>query len=68
MPLVDFIRPIPPLGLDSLAILWFGLGLASSAASLIFLGAFFPVVLATCSGVAVDSSEWRRCAFLAGDG
>lgn len=54
MPLVDFLRPIPPLAWIPLAILWFGLGLAS-AAFLIFLGAFFPVVLSTCSGVrAVD--------------
>ena len=50
MPLVDFLRPIPPLAWVPLAILWFGLGLGS-AAYLIFLGSFFPVVLATCSGV-----------------
>ena len=50
MPLVNFLRPIPPLAWVPLAILWFGLGL-TSAAYLIFLGAFFPVVLATCSGV-----------------
>ena len=50
MPLVDFLRPIPPLAWVPLAILWFGLGL-TSAAYLIFLGAFFPVVLGTCSGV-----------------
>jgi ABC-type nitrate/sulfonate/bicarbonate transport system permease component len=55
MPLVDFLRPIPPLAWIPLAILWFGLGLAA-AAYLIFLGAFFPVVLATCAGVrGVDS-------------
>jgi ABC-type nitrate/sulfonate/bicarbonate transport system permease component len=54
-PLVDFLRPIPPLAWIPLAILWFGLGLAA-AAYLIFLGAFFPVVLATCAGVrGVDS-------------
>jgi len=50
MPLVDFLRPIPPLAWVPLAILWFGLGL-TSAAYLIFLGAVFPVVLSTCSGV-----------------
>ena len=50
MPLVDFVRPIPPLAWVPLAILWFGLGL-TSAAYLIFLGAFFPIVLGTCSGV-----------------
>lgn len=50
MPLVDFLRPIPPLAWVPLAILWFGIGLAS-AAYLIFLGAVFPIILATCSGV-----------------
>lgn len=50
MPLVDFIRPIPPLAWVPLAILWFGIGMAS-AAFLIFLGALFPIVLSTCSGV-----------------
>jgi ABC-type nitrate/sulfonate/bicarbonate transport system permease component len=50
MPLINFFRPIPPLAWIPLAILWFGLGFAS-AVYLIFLGAFFPVVLATCSGV-----------------
>ena len=66
MPLVDFIRPIPPLAWIPLAILWFGLGLAS-AASLIFLGAFFPVVLATCSGVrAVDRSYVEAVRVLGG--
>jgi ABC-type nitrate/sulfonate/bicarbonate transport system permease component len=50
MPVVGFFRPIPPLAWIPLAILWFGLGFAS-AVYLIFLGAFFPVVLATCSGV-----------------
>ncbi len=50
MPLVDFLRPIPPLAWVPMAILWFGLGLAS-AAFLIFLGALFPVVLSTCAGV-----------------
>lgn len=50
MPLVDFIRPIPPLAWIPVAILWFGIGYGS-AVFLIFLGAFFPIVLGTCSGV-----------------
>lgn len=50
MPLVDFIRPIPPLAWIPLAIVWFGIGFGS-AVFLIFLGAFFPIVLGTCSGV-----------------
>lgn len=55
MPLVDFVRPIPPLTWVPLAILWFGLGL-TSAAYLIFLGAVFPIVLSTCAGVRGVSS------------
>lgn len=50
MPLVDFVRPIPPLTWVPLAILWFGLGL-TSAAYIIFLGTVFPIVVSTCAGV-----------------
>ncbi len=49
-PLVEAIRPIPPLAWLPLAVLWFGIGLFSSA-FLIFLGVFFPVLLSTVSGV-----------------
>lgn len=55
LPLVNFIRPIPPLAWIPLAILWFGIGLGS-AGFIIFLGAFFPIVINTCAGVrGVDS-------------
>lgn len=50
LPLVDFFRPIPPLAWIPLAILWFGIGLGS-AGFIIFLGAFFPIVINTCAGV-----------------
>lgn len=49
-PLVEMVRPIPPLAWIPIAILWFGIGL-KSAAFIIFLGAFFPIVLNTTSGV-----------------
>lgn len=49
-PLVEIIRPIPPLAWIPIAILWFGIGL-KSAAFIIFLGAFFPILLNTLSGV-----------------
>ena len=53
-PLVELIRPIPPLAWIPIAILWFGIGM-KSAAFIIFLGAFFPIVLNTVSGVlAID--------------
>ncbi len=41
---------IPPLAWIPIAILWFGIGI-KSAAFIIFLGAFFPILLNTVSGV-----------------
>lgn len=41
-PVVDLLRPIPPLAWIPLAIVWFGLG-ERSKWFVIFLGAFFPV-------------------------
>ncbi|MDZ7695529.1 MAG: ABC transporter permease [Deltaproteobacteria bacterium] len=40
----------PPLAWIPIAILWFGIGM-KSAAFIIFLGAFFPILLNTISGV-----------------
>jgi ABC-type nitrate/sulfonate/bicarbonate transport system permease component len=49
-PLVEIIRPIPPLAWIPIAILWFGIG-NGSAAFIIFLATFFPILLNTVSGV-----------------
>lgn len=49
-PIVEALRPVPPLAWLPLAVLWLGIGLLSSA-FLIFLGAFFPILLSTVSGV-----------------
>ncbi len=49
-PLLEIVRPIPPLAWIPIAILWFGIGI-KSAAFIIFLGAFFPILLNTVSGV-----------------
>ncbi|MBI4775998.1 MAG: ABC transporter permease [Deltaproteobacteria bacterium] len=49
-PLIEMVRPIPPLAWIPIAILWFGIG-TPSAAFIIFLGAFFPILLNTVSGV-----------------
>lgn len=49
-PLIEMVRPIPPLAWIPLSILWFGIGI-KSAAFIIFLGAFFPILLNTMSGV-----------------
>jgi ABC-type nitrate/sulfonate/bicarbonate transport system permease component len=49
-PAIELVRPIPPLAWIPIAILWFGIGM-KSAAFIIFLGAFFPILLNTISGV-----------------
>ncbi len=49
-PLIELLRPIPPLAWIPLAIIWFGLG-EPSKFFIIFLGAFFPVVTAAYQGV-----------------
>ena len=48
-PLLEFVRPIPPLAWIPLSILWFGLGDAQIV-YIIFLAAFFPVVLNSMAG------------------
>jgi ABC-type nitrate/sulfonate/bicarbonate transport system permease component len=49
-PLVDLLRPIPPLAWIPLAIVWFGLG-EPSKVFVIFLGAFFPIWTNTYKGM-----------------
>jgi len=48
-PVIEFIRPIPPLAWIPLSILWFGIGDAQIE-YIIFLAAFFPVVLNSMAG------------------
>ena len=49
-PLMQILRPIPPIAYIPLAILWFGLGNPPSF-FLIAIGAFFPVLMNTIAGV-----------------
>jgi ABC-type nitrate/sulfonate/bicarbonate transport system permease component len=49
-PIVEIVRPIPPLAWLPVAILWFGIGL-ESAAFIIFIGSFFPILLNTVLGI-----------------
>ncbi len=49
-PLVEFFRPIPPIAWIPLGILWFGIGDRQNM-FIIFLGAFFPIVLNTIAAV-----------------
>ena len=60
-PLLQLLRPIPPIAYIPLAILWFGLG-NTPAFFLISLGAFFPVLVNTIAGVRSVDAIYLRAA------
>jgi len=60
-PVVQLLRPIPPIAFIPLAILWFGLG-NPPAFFLISLGAFFPVLMNTIAGVRNVDAIYLRAA------
>jgi NitT/TauT family transport system permease protein len=60
-PIVQVLRPIPPIAFIPLAILWFGLG-DPPAFFLISLGAFFPVLMNTIAGVRTVDAIYLRAA------
>lgn len=49
-PLIELMRPIPPLAWIPISILWFGIGLTQNL-FIIMIGTFFPVLLNTIHGV-----------------
>lgn len=49
-PLIQIIRPIPPLAWIPFALLWFGLT-PLAAGFIVFIGAIFPIIINTYSGV-----------------
>jgi len=69
-PVMELLRPIPPLAWIPLSILWFGIGDTQNE-FIIFLGIFFPILLNTISGVkgveanliraarCLGASEWK---------
>ena len=58
-PVLQILRPISPIAWIPVAILFFGIG-DKPAAFLVFLGAFFPIVVACASGVSRVPSIYRR--------
>jgi NitT/TauT family transport system permease protein len=66
-PVVQFLRPIPPIAYIPLAILWFGLG-DPPAIFLIAIGAFFPVLINTIAGVRNVDNIYIRAATNLGAG
>jgi NitT/TauT family transport system permease protein len=65
-PLIELLRPIPPLAWIPFAIIWFGLT-ASAAGFIIFAGAAFPIIINTYSGfrgvprVFVEAAKMLGC-------
>ena len=58
-PLVEIVRPVPPIAIIPIAMLWFGIG-ETSKVFLIAYGAFFPILLNTISGFkAIDPIHVR---------
>ena len=66
-PLLQILRPIPPIAYIPLAILWFGLGNPPSF-FLIAIGAFFPVLMNTIAGVRQVDGIYLRAALNLGVG
>ena len=60
-PVLEVLRPIPPIAFIPLSILWFGLG-NPPAFFLISLGAFFPVLVNTIAGVRNVDAIYIRAA------
>jgi NitT/TauT family transport system permease protein len=58
-PVVQMLRPISPLAWTPVAIVWFGIG-SLAPVFLIFLAAFFPILVATTDGVRNVSPMFRQ--------
>src|SRR4029077_8233471 len=58
-PAIQMLRPISPIAWIPLAIVWFGVG-DLAAVYLIFLGAFFPIVVTSMNGVRNVPSMFRQ--------
>ncbi|MDI9632774.1 MAG: ABC transporter permease [Methanolinea sp.] len=59
--LIEILRPIPPLAWVPLALAWFKIGL-TSIVFIIFIGAFFPILLNTIDGVKSVKKTWLEVA------
>ena len=60
-PIVEILRPIPPLAWIPLSILWFGIGDRQNE-FIIFLGMFFPILINTTVGVRTIDKNLVRAA------
>lgn len=58
---IQVLKPIPPIAWIPLAILWFGIG-EESKVYIIFLGAFFPVIVGTIDGIRQTDQKYVELA------
>ena len=58
-PVIQMVRPISPIAWIPISIVWFGVG-DGGAVFLIFLAAFFPILVASMNGVRNVPSMFRR--------
>lgn len=56
-PVIEFVRPLPPLGYYAVLVLWFGI-YETSKVALLFLAAFPPIVLSTLDAVQRTPVVW----------
>jgi sulfonate transport system permease protein len=59
--LIQILRPIPPIAWIPLAILWFGIG-EMSKVYIIFLGAFFPIIIGVIEGIRQTDNRYVEVA------
>lgn len=64
-PMIEFLKPLPPLGYYSLLILWLGIDEASKI-MLIFLAAFVPIFIASRNAAANVPSDYIKAALSIG--
>jgi NitT/TauT family transport system permease protein len=64
-PVLQILRPVPPVSWIPLAIIWFGIA-DKPAIFLVFLGSFFPVLLSTIHGVKTCDRNLLRAGAMTG--
>jgi ABC-type nitrate/sulfonate/bicarbonate transport system permease component len=66
-PIVELLRPIPPIAWVPLTILWFGIG-PLSACVIVAIGSAFPILLNTYLGLCMVDEKYKRAALTLGAG
>jgi len=60
-PVIQILRPVPPIAWMPFAIAWFGIGI-NSVLFIIIMGAFFPILINTVDGVQGVRQQWIEVA------